>query len=145
MATDSHGNAFRVLCLDGGGAKGLYTLGVLKGIEGMRAGRIHEHFDLIFGTSTGAIIPALLALGHGVDEIAALYREHVVKVMARTFPRQKTAALERLSREVFADKTHEDLKTGIGIVCTNWDSERPLIFKADVRRAFGDKGTFVPF
>ena len=29
----------RILSLDGGGAKGFYTLGVLKGIEGMSAAR----------------------------------------------------------------------------------------------------------
>lgn len=51
---------FRVLTLDGGGAKGIYTLGVLKGIEGMLGRPIHEGFDLIYGTSTGSIIGALL-------------------------------------------------------------------------------------
>ena len=38
----------------------------------------------------------------------------------------------------------EDARTGIGIVCTRWVSERPMIFKASVRQAFGRKGTFVP-
>src|ERR1035438_3086425 len=85
---------FHVLSLDGGGAKGFYTLGVLKGIEGMLGCKIHERFDLIFGTSTGAIIAALLVLGYSVDEIARLYRKHVVKIMACWFPWQKTAALQ---------------------------------------------------
>lgn len=71
----------RLLSLDGGGAKGFYTLGVLKEIEAMLGQRLCERFDLIFGTSTGAIIAALLALGHSVDEIHALYREHVPAVM----------------------------------------------------------------
>jgi patatin-like phospholipase/acyl hydrolase len=56
------GQRFRILSLDGGGAKGIYALGVLKGIEGMLGGRIYEHFELIYGTSTGSIIAALLAL-----------------------------------------------------------------------------------
>lgn len=55
----------RILSLDGGGAKGFYTLGVLKGIEGMLGGaRLCERFDLVFGTSTGSIIAALIALGY---------------------------------------------------------------------------------
>ena len=54
---------FRILCLDGGGAKGFYTLGVLKEIEGMLGCPLHKRFDLVFGTSTGAIIAALIALG----------------------------------------------------------------------------------
>jgi patatin-like phospholipase/acyl hydrolase len=61
--------------LDGGGAKGFYTLGVLREIEGLVNMRLHEKFDLIFGTSTGAIIAAMLALGHSVDEIHELYKK----------------------------------------------------------------------
>ena len=57
--------------------------------------------------------------------------------MARRFPCQKTAALEELARQAFGDKTFADMKTGVGIVCTNWDSERPMVFKEDVRQAFG--------
>ena len=54
----------RVLTLDGGGAKGFYTLGVLKEIEAMVGCPLHQKFDLVFGTSTGAIIASLIALGH---------------------------------------------------------------------------------
>jgi len=53
---------FRVLSLDGGGAKGFYTLGALKEIEGMIGRPLCQRFDLIFGTSTGAIIAALICL-----------------------------------------------------------------------------------
>jgi predicted acylesterase/phospholipase RssA len=50
---------YRILSLDGGGAKGFYTLGVLKEIEGMLGCPLYKRFDLIFGTSTGSIIGAL--------------------------------------------------------------------------------------
>ena len=46
----------RILSLDGGGAKGFYTLGVLFELEAMLNCPLHKHFDLVFGTSTGAII-----------------------------------------------------------------------------------------
>ena len=64
-------DACRVLSLDGGGAKGFYTLGVLKEIEAMVGQPICECFDLIFGTSTGGIIAGLL--GYQVHEVHALY------------------------------------------------------------------------
>ena len=67
MAETEELKVCRILSLDGGGAKGSYTLGVLKGIEGM-VGPLHQRFDLIYGTSTGSIIAALVALGHPVDE-----------------------------------------------------------------------------
>ena len=65
----------RILSLDGGGAKGFYTLGVLREVEGLIGCRIHERFDLIFGTGTGAIIATLLSLGRSVEEIHQLYKE----------------------------------------------------------------------
>ena len=77
MANFSAERPCRVLSLDGGGAKGFYTLGVLREIEGMIKCPLHERFDLIFGTSTGAIIAALLALGKSVKEIGDLYEKHV--------------------------------------------------------------------
>ncbi len=135
---------FRVLSLDGGGAKGFYTLGVLKEIEGLVGARLNERFYLVYGTSTGAIIAALVCLGYTVDEILELYREHVVRVMARWLPGTKTAALQEMSKEIFGEAGFGDVKTGIGIVCTRWVSERPMIFKANVQQAFGRKGTFVP-
>jgi predicted acylesterase/phospholipase RssA len=45
----------RILSLDGGGAKGFYTLGALKEIEAIVGRPLCECFDLIFGTSTGGI------------------------------------------------------------------------------------------
>jgi patatin-like phospholipase/acyl hydrolase len=135
---------FRVLSLDGGGAKGFYTLGVLKEIEGMIGCSLYQRFDLVFGTSTGAIIAALICLGYSVDEILVLYRHHVVKIMALWLPSHRTAALGTLATEVFGNRTFEEVKTGIGIVSTRWAFERPMIFKADANQAHRRQATFVP-
>src|SRR3954462_3643814 len=102
MTEKEESKVCRILSLDGGGAKGFYTLGVLKGIEGM-VGPLHERFDLIYGTSTGSIIGALLGLGYSVDEVHKLYRDHVVKVMGRWLPWSKSAALHQLAVELFKD------------------------------------------
>ncbi|MGA3070906.1 MAG: patatin-like phospholipase family protein [Terracidiphilus sp.] len=134
----------RILALDGGGAKGFYTLGVLKEIEAMLNCRLHQRFDLIFGTSTGAIIASLLALGNTVDEIHHLYKSHVPAVMKERKRNAKSRALAKLASEVFGDKSFTDAKTGIGIVATRWVNERPMIFKGGVDQAHGRKGTFTP-
>jgi patatin-like phospholipase/acyl hydrolase len=143
MAVQTPEKPFRILSLDGGGAKGFYTLGVLKQIEAM-AGPLHERFDLVFGTSTGSIIAALICLGRPVDEIRALYLEHVVKIMREVMPWSKTAALEALQREVIGEATFSDLKTDIGVVATNWKSARPMIFKSSKAQGHGSLDTFVP-
>jgi hypothetical protein len=45
MAVFSEERPCRILSLDGGGAKGLYTSGVLREIEGQIRAPIHERFD----------------------------------------------------------------------------------------------------
>jgi patatin-like phospholipase/acyl hydrolase len=132
-----------ILSLDGGGAKGFYTLGVLKQLEAV-TGPLHEQFDLIFGTSTGAIIAALLALGRPVAEIHELYHKHVPTVMRSRRRRSKSAALAMLAESVFKDAKFTDVKTGIGIVATRWAFEKPMIFKASVGQAHGRHATFQP-
>ena len=145
MTVDTRGTKlFRILSLDGGGAKGFYTLGALKEIEALAGCRLCEKFDLIYGTSTGSIIAALLALGKSVDEIEALYTKHVVTIMERWWPSEKTAALEALAKEVFEDLKFNAFKTNVGIVGTRWTEERPIIFKTRAEQAFHGKSTFVP-
>jgi uncharacterized protein len=71
----------RILSLDGGGVRGLITLGLLERAETIlkaRAAdpasfRLCHYFDLIGGTSTGGIIAALLALGYSVEEVREIY------------------------------------------------------------------------
>lgn len=134
----------RILSLDGGGSKGFYTLGVLREIERMLNCPLYKRFNLIFGTSTRSIIAALLALGYEIDEIHSLYRQYVPEIMKCQWASSKSAALERLAKDVFGDRTFEDVKTGVGIVATRWKEERPMIFKASVAQAHGRKPTFVP-
>jgi uncharacterized protein len=134
----------RILSLDGGGAKGFYTLGVLREIEGMLNCPLHEKFDLIFGTSTGAIIAALLGLGKTVKQISELYETHVPTVMQKKRPHEKSQALATLGDAIFKKDKFDQMKTGVGIVTTKWVIERPMIFKTSIDQAHGRKGTFAP-
>ena len=55
------------LALEGGGARGLYHIGVIKALE-----ENSIPIDYISGTSMGAIVAALYASGYSADEMAAL-------------------------------------------------------------------------
>ncbi|MBG0511087.1 patatin-like phospholipase family protein [Agrobacterium sp. MOPV5] len=135
---------YRILSLDGGGAKGFYSLGVLEEIEGMIGCRLHERFDLIFGTSTGSIIGSMIALGMSISEIHDLYKKFVPDVMSLKKPSEKSAKLAELAREIFKDAMFDDVKTAVGVVTTKWVIERPMIFKGSIEQAHGRKGTFKP-
>jgi hypothetical protein len=82
---------FRVLCLDGGGMRGVYQAAYLATFES-RLGRpldVGSAFDLIVGTSTGGIVASGLAAGVPLSTIQNLYVEKGEKI----FPLQRIRAL----------------------------------------------------
>ena len=83
----------RVLSVDGGGMRGLYTAAYLSTLGRRYAVTrdeigldIGKGFDLIVGTSTGAIIACALAAGISLDRISVLYRKHGPKIFPLKLP-----------------------------------------------------------
>jgi len=58
----------RALVISGGGAKGAWAVGVLRHL----VKDMHQRFDLVVGTSTGALIAPLAALGD-IDDLVRIY------------------------------------------------------------------------
>jgi len=143
-SANSENPAFRVLSLDGGGSKGFYSLGVLKEIEQIAERPLCEMFDLIYGTSTGAIIGTLIALGYQVDDIRKLYSTYFPEVMSASGRAERTARLSQLADEVFKNLTFEDVKTNLGVVATRWTNEQPMIFKSFVNSSRVGSDTLFP-
>ena len=144
MAETFQQNRFNILCLDGGGAKGFYTLGFLRELEAALGVSLSSQFDAIYGTSTGSIIASLVGLGKTALETLKLYEDNVPEILGVRGPTNKSAALKRVADELYSKLEWSDFKTRIGIVATNWTKERPLIFKNDIEAAHGLKSPFVP-
>lgn len=70
------GQPFRILCLDGGGIRGVFSAQILATIdEEVLAGqKVVDYCDLIAGTSTGGLIALALAFGKSPAEIVHFYR-----------------------------------------------------------------------
>lgn len=136
--------AFRILSLDGGGSRGVYTLGVLNELEMMLGAPLYKHFDLVYGTSTGSIIGTLVALGKTIPEIKELYLKHVPEIMSGSGPGKRSQLLATKCDEFFGNAKFDQVLTGIGVVAMNYDDSKPLIFKADVRQAYSRQATFLP-
>jgi patatin-like phospholipase/acyl hydrolase len=133
----------RILALDGGGLKGILTLGFLQRIEtllkqrhGNESGfRLSHYFDLIAGTSTGAIIAAVLAMGWSVEEIYNKYMALGKSVFEKSFLRQgffrakyDKAKLDKELKETFGPDTllgGQQLQTGLLIITKRLDSGSP--------------------
>ena len=78
----------RVLALDGGGMRGLITLQLLRTMEELLGGGepgycLADTFDLVAGTSTGAIIAAAIARGDRIDRIEQMYRDLGPKIFRK--------------------------------------------------------------
>lgn len=133
----------RILALDGGGLRGVLTLGILKQIEDelrQRHGndpafRLCHYFDLIAGTSTGAIIAAALAMGWSVDVITKKYFELGSRVFRRSLLRHgllrakydEMQLIEELKALFGPDTTlgSDALSTGLLLVIKRLDSGSP--------------------
>jgi patatin-like phospholipase/acyl hydrolase len=133
----------RILALDGGGLRGILTLGFLGRIEALlreRHGghedfRLCHYFDLVAGTSTGAIIAAALARGMTVDEIVDYYMTMGRDVFKRSWFRKgvfrakyyQARLIDQLQTVFGKDTTlgSDSLQTGLLIVTKRINTGSP--------------------
>src|SRR4051812_30240724 len=123
----------KLLSLDGGGIRGLITIEILAKIEAIareQSGRpslvLADYFDYIAGTSTGAVIGTLLALGKPVDEIRRIYLD-CGRMMF-----DKNTILGRLESICGRLPHGEDVMTGaemVGYYAKRWAGEREAYAK----------------
>jgi patatin-like phospholipase/acyl hydrolase len=81
---------FRILSIDGGGIRGMIPAKVLAELEvQLQAShpgkKLHEHFDLICGTSTGAILAIGVALGIPAQDLVKFYKENAKVIFPRWY------------------------------------------------------------
>ncbi|MEL6108216.1 MAG: CBASS cGAMP-activated phospholipase [Planctomycetota bacterium] len=69
-------STFQILAFDGGGIRGAFGTALIAKIEERLGGPITEYFDLVAGTSTGAILGAGLAHGLSGQRLKDFYRDH---------------------------------------------------------------------
>ena len=135
---------FNILVLDGGGSKGMYTLGVLKEIEKYIDKNLSQHFDLIYGTSTGSIIAALIAIGKSIEDIRSLYVKLIPDIMGKFTANGKSKILKSTGDKIFEGFDFTNLRTDIGIVALNNRTKEPFIFKSNILQAHGMLHSFNP-
>jgi uncharacterized protein len=74
---------FKILSIDGGGIRGVYSAHILKRIEEEFKIKLHDYFDLVAGTSTGSIIAAAIACDISIDDVEQLYKDKGAKIFSR--------------------------------------------------------------
>jgi predicted acylesterase/phospholipase RssA len=96
---------FRILAVSGGGFLGLYAAGVLAQLEAQAGEPLARCFDLIAGTSVGALLASSLACEVPMSDVVDLFRHHGAEVFSpRELPSGPVSRLVDLSRSVLGPK-----------------------------------------
>lgn len=141
----------RMLALDGGGIRGLVTLGILEKIEKLVAGKtgqkLCEYFDYIAGTSTGAIIAAGLSRGMTTADLIDFYKSTGEQMFERSrlIERVKyfyTAdPLKAQLQQVFGHDTNlepDNLKCLLLVVTKNVTTDSPWPISSNPEAKYND-------
>lgn len=122
QSVSSNVGGLNVLCLDGGGVKGLFSIEILNAIakqfealqvvlddsdtesDETREFSIKNVFDYVAGTSTGGIIALGLATNRSLDEMTKLYFELKDKIFTGSKP-YNAANFEGILKEFFGSDT----------------------------------------
>ncbi len=140
---------FKILSIDGGGIKGLYSASILASLELKTGKSITEHFDMICGTSTGGLIAIGLANGMSAKSLVDLYMtkgslifptsnnrfvrsfQNSYKSLKQIFFSNKHSVkpLKRILEDLFEDKTMNDATNLLCIPSFNLTNGQPKVFK----------------
>jgi predicted acylesterase/phospholipase RssA len=95
----------RLLCLSGGGYRGLFSVVVLEHIEARLqsrgVGRLRDHFDLVAGTSIGGLLAAGIAAGVATRRL----RETLLEDGPAVFPSRAFATARQLAGPLYSADT----------------------------------------
>lgn len=128
---------FQILSLDGGGLKGLFSAAVLAEFEADLGVSIVDHFDLIVGTSTGALVALGLGSGLRPKEMVEFYVSEGPKVFGHGRGRIRNARRAKHSPDrlrsaletVFGDRTLGSSVRPLVIPSYSLDAQDVYVFK----------------
>lgn len=145
----------RILALDGGGVRGALSVEVLSRIEALvreETGRpdlvLADCFDLIAGTSVGAIAAALLAIGHSTAQVRRFFEDEAeslfqpARIRDRLHHRYSAERLAARLQQVFGAGTtlgSERLRTLVLLVLRNATTDSPWYLTNNPRAKFNDR------
>jgi predicted acylesterase/phospholipase RssA len=130
----------KILCIDGGGIKGVFPASFLVDIEEQIDGNIIDYFDLIVGTSTGGIIALALGLGLSPSEILNIYTNLGKEVFGETFlgkiknfikfkARYSNVTLQNSLHKAFGDRKIGESKVRLVIPSASTTTGEVYIYK----------------
>lgn len=125
-----------LLSLDGGGIRGIFSAAALVNLQGVFQAS-NKSFDLIAGTSTGAIIGLALSIGMPPSEILSSYKAAADAVFGRPrnvvrrlwCPKHSNAGLKAWLQKLFEDRTMDDAKVPVIVPTYEVSIGQPRVWK----------------
>jgi patatin-like phospholipase/acyl hydrolase len=93
----------RILSLSGGGIRGIFQAVFLRDLAKALGGPLFEHFDIVAGTSTGAILALGVALDVDLDKAVDLFETEGPDIFPEQIQRRAKNVLCSLGRGPFYD------------------------------------------
>lgn len=116
---DSKASKAKILCLDGGGIRGLILTQILIAIEEMTGKQCREVFDWIGGTSTGGILALALCQGIKAVDCQSIYFRLKDRVFVGSRP-YDSGPMESFLKDVFGENiTFADIPPNPKVVVTS--------------------------
>lgn len=100
---------FTILSIDGGGIRGLIPAKVLAELERElkllnTEKPLYEYFDLICGTSTGAILAIAIALGIPAKDLVRFYKEHAQVIFPKWYLKVLPSKCRAIMTSIYSNK-----------------------------------------
>ena len=129
---------FHILALDGGGTRGIYSAQFLTKVEQLLDVRIKDCFDLIVGTSTGAIIAGAAVCDIQMDEIVELFEIEAPDIFRERwyrnplfFSKYSNENLAQIIAKHIPAKHLSEISTPLMITCSEITKSELHIFRSN--------------
>ncbi len=125
----------KILCLSGGGVKGIAQLEVLKMLEHKCGRPLCEEYDLILGTSVGAINAAIIASGKiSMEKLSEMYPDMIKSI----FKKRRAFKSPKYDRDnfflewnkVIGGMRFKDVKTKLIITTVDLVTDKNVFYKS---------------
>jgi patatin-like phospholipase/acyl hydrolase len=136
---------FKILSIDGGGIKGLFSAEILSGLERQYGNTLSDYFDMICGTSTGGIIALALSIKTPMQKIVDFYKNDgpiifpYKNTITRFYAESKqllfnskysNSYLKESLNKVLAENKMHNAKNLLCIPAYNLNQGKPTVFKS---------------
>ena len=137
---------FRVLSLDGGGIRGVFSAHMLSLMEKEMKAKAFDLFDLIVGTSTGSIIAGAIAIKYPLSELVKDYEFYAAKIFKKSrlkwwykrygffCSKYNNKPLEDFLHKVLGDRRLGEIHTPLILNATNATTSDVYVFKSNYQK-----------